>query len=73
MKANEVWTSTLDNRYTVTVVRESPYRGILTIAEGEQVLYRESVGLMYDALFGPDGDDVASWQDIAARFIDGRN
>lgn len=70
MKANEVWTATLDDKYTVTVIRESPYRAILTITEGEQVLYRQSVGLMYDALFGPDIDDVASWQDIAVRFID---
>jgi hypothetical protein len=72
MNANEVWTSMLDDKYTVTVVRESPYRGILTITEGEQVLYRESVGLMYDAQFGPDVDDVASWQDIAVRVIDSR-
>lgn len=72
MKANEVWTATLDNKYTVTVIREAPYRGILTITEGKLVLHRESVGLMYDALFGPDVDDVASWQDIAVRFIDSR-
>jgi hypothetical protein len=72
MKANEVWTATLDGKYTVTVTGEAPYRGGLTITEGEEVLYRESVRLMYNAQFGPDVDDVALWQEMAARFIDGR-
>lgn len=72
MKANEVWTATLDNKYAVTVIRESPYRGILTITEGEQVLHREPVGLRYNAQFGPDVDDVADWQAIAERIIDNR-
>jgi len=72
MKANEVWTATLDDKYTVTVTRDAPYRGVFTITEGEQVLYRESVGLRYNAQFGPDVDDVESWQEIAERFVDGR-
>jgi hypothetical protein len=72
MKVNEVWTATLDGKYVVTVIREAPYRGILTIKEGEQVLYRESVGLRYNAQFGPDVDDVAHWQETVVRFIDGQ-
>lgn len=73
MKENEVWTATLDEKYVVTVIREAPYRGVLTIMEGKQVLHRESVGLMYNAQFGPDADDVDAWQEIAVRFIDGCN
>lgn len=72
MKANEVWTATLDHKYVVNVIREAPYRGILTITEGKQVLHRESVGLRYNAQFGPDVDDVEDWQKIAERVIDGR-
>lgn len=72
MEVNEVWTATLDGRYTVTVTREAPYRGILRIAEGDKVLRWEPVGLMYDAPFGPDVDDVAHWQEIAVHFVDGR-
>ena len=73
MKENEVWTPPLDHKYVVTVMREAPYRPILTITEGDQILHRESVGLMYDAKLGPDVDDVERWQEIAVRFVDGRN
>lgn len=72
MNENEVWATTLDDKYSVTVTREAPYRGILRIAEGGKVLHTETVGLMYDALFGPDVDDVARWQEIAVRFVDNR-
>lgn len=72
MKEQEVWTATLDGKYVVTVIREAPYRGILRITEGGQVLHWETVGLMYNAQFGPDVDDVSHWQEIAERFIDGR-
>lgn len=65
-----VWSSMLDGKYTVTVTRTAPYRAELTIAEGANVLHRESVGLSFDALFGPDVADVASWQEIAVRFVD---
>lgn len=72
MKENEVWTATLDDRFVVTVTREAPYRGILRIAEGDRILHWETVGLMYNAQFGPDVDDVALWQEKAVQFIDGR-
>lgn len=72
MQENEVWTATLDQKYVVTVTREAPYRGILRITEGGQVLHWETVGLMYNAQFGPDVDDVDHWQEIAVRFVDGR-
>lgn len=44
----------------------------MTIAEDEVVLHRHTVGLLYNALFGPDVDDVLSWQELAVNFIDGR-
>lgn len=72
MKENEVWTATLDEKYVVTVTREAPYRGILRITEAGQVLHWETVGLAYNAQFGPDVDDVETWQQIAERFIDSR-
>jgi hypothetical protein len=62
----------LDHRYRVTVTRTASYQGELTIAEDEVVLHKQTVGLMYNALFGPDIDDVRSWQERAVNFIDGR-
>ncbi len=66
-----VWTSMLVGRYTVAVRRTRPYRGELTISEADRVLMRKEVGLAFDALFGPDVGDVATWQDEALRFVDG--
>jgi hypothetical protein len=67
----EIWTSMLDGRYTVTVHRLAPYRGELTILDGTAMIHRQEVALMYGALFGPDVDDVAAWQDIATEVVDG--
>ena len=72
MKENEVWNATLDGKYAVSVERTAPYQGVLTISEGDEVLYRESVGLMYNAQFGPDVEDVHHWKQTAVRFIDNR-
>lgn len=68
---DSVYSTTLDKRYAVTVRRTGPYHGELTIAEGGQILFRQDVGLSYNAQFGPDVADVADWQDIAINFIDG--
>lgn len=54
MQDNVVWTSTLDGKYEVTVTHTDGYHGVLTISEGTEVLHRESVGLSYGAMFGPD-------------------
>ncbi len=66
-----VWSATLDDRYIVKVRRTAPYQGELTITDGEQTIHRQQVGLMFDALFGPDVDDVLTFQSIAIRFVDG--
>ncbi|MGA2728451.1 MAG: hypothetical protein ABSE96_11590 [Terracidiphilus sp.] len=72
MSEDVVWNSNLDGRYTVTVIRTEPYRGDLSIHDRDQLLHRESVGLAYGALFGPDVDDIGRWQKIAEDFIDKR-
>lgn len=72
MQDNVVWTSTLDRRYEVTVTRSGDYYGELAVSEGNQILHRESVGLSYGAIFGPDVADVADWRRIAAEFVDGQ-
>jgi hypothetical protein len=38
-----VWSSMLDGKFTVKVIWTAPYRGELTIAEGDKVLHREPV------------------------------
>jgi len=72
MDENIVWTSKLDGRYIVTVTRTRPYQGELVIVDGDQILLRQTVGLMFNAIFGPDIADVQSWQQIAIDIIDGR-
>ena len=65
-----VWSSMLDGRFIVKVIWIAPYRGELTIADGAAVLYQEPVSLSYNAQFGPDVDDVCSWQESAIAFVD---
>ena len=64
-----VWSSMLDEKFIVKVIRIAPYRGELTIASGDTIHHREPVSLAYNALFGPDVDDVASWQESALAFV----
>ena len=68
--SSTVWTSTLDKRYIVSVQRIAPYQGELTIRDGDRLVHRERVRLTYDAIFGPDVDDVAIWQEIAVKVVD---
>ncbi|MEW6635469.1 MAG: hypothetical protein AB1425_01495 [Actinomycetota bacterium] len=67
-----VWRSKLDGKYDVYVERTDDYTGVLKIAMGEEVLHSEEVALAYGALFGPDVDDVADWQERAVRVVDHR-
>jgi hypothetical protein len=69
--SNEIiWNSSLDDRYKVVVTRTAPYQGELTISEAGKILHRQLVGLMYDAVFGPDVVDVFAWKQIAIEFVD---
>lgn len=66
----EIWSSMLDGRYAVTVHRLSRSRGELNIRDGNRLIHRQEVTLMYGAIFGPDIDDVAAWQEIATTVVD---
>lgn len=68
---NAIWTSTLDGQYAVKVTRLAGYRGELTIHQGEKLIHKEAVGLAYGAVFGPDIEDVATWQEMAIKVVDG--
>jgi hypothetical protein len=70
MSNEVVWNSTLDDRYEVVVTRTAPYQGELTISESRKILHRQNVGLMYNAVFGPDIADVFAWKQIAIEFVD---
>lgn len=70
MSNEVVWNATLDDRYDVVVTRTAPYQGELTISESGKILFRQKVGLMYGAIFGPDVADVFAWKQIAIEFVD---
>lgn len=68
-----VWQNTVDGgKWGCKVVRESDYRGRLVVwdVKGENVILDEPVGLSYGAVFGPDVDDVAAWQETVITAID---
>jgi len=61
----------LEGRYRVTVHLLRPYRGKLTIRDGEKLIHSQKLALMYHAVFGPDAEDVSGWQNIATAIVDG--
>ena len=65
-----VWRTKLDNRYDIVVERVDDQTGYLVIREGENELLRDTVSLAYGAVFGPDVDDVMTWQNRAIEFVD---
>ena len=70
---NIVWTQRIDETYPVTVTRTAPYLGLLQVWADEAksaVIHQQSVGLMYDAMFGPDMDDVNEWMNVTTDVID---
>jgi hypothetical protein len=68
-----VYENTIDGgKWGCKVIRTEPYVGQLTvwnIASGTVIL-DERVGLAYDAVFGPDVDDLAGWQGMILGSID---
>lgn len=71
-----VWSGTVDEgAFACRVVRsdENPYDvGVMTVthvASGE-VIHTESVPLGYQAMFGPDVQDVAQWMSDGLVAID---
>jgi len=73
MRGKDLWSSLLDRRYVISVNRIRPHQGELTITDAGRLLHRQSVGLSYDAMFGPDIDDISHWQQLAVAFIDRLN
>lgn len=70
---NVVWSATVDDgKFLAQVMRTGAYTGQLTVTVGEggKVLLDIEVGLAYEAIFGPDIDDVARWQGQAIAAID---
>ena len=68
-----IWQSTLDNRYTVKVVRKDEYAGLLTVSDGTTLLLEKLVTLSYGARFGQDMLDIDDWCEIARRCVDVKN
>ena len=73
---NVVWENTIDRgTWGCKVVRTGERQGRLTVwstSTGVTIL-DEPVGLAYDAVFGPDVDDLAMWQGAVLGAIDNYN
>lgn len=69
-----VWETKADKIYQCEVHRVDEYKGRLTVintVDNTTVLDTE-VGLSFNAIFGPDVDDVYDWQEKALNAIDGK-
>jgi len=67
-----IWYSTVDNAtYEAWVERTGPYDGELVVARvrGHEI-HREPTKLAFGAIYGPDVDDVATWQHRVCNIID---
>ena len=70
MNNNVVWGTQLDKRYNIRVDRTGTYTGTLKIFDGEKLLKEWPVTLSYQAIFGPDVQDVSDWQAKVVEFVD---
>lgn len=70
-----IWEATVDNHAwhaKVVGIETNQYRGILTVTrteDGKEILHEE-VGLSFQAMFGPDVDDVNLWGQMVIGAID---
>ena len=58
--------------WRMRVVRTEPYKGRLVVtrlSDGTEIL-NDEVGIVYDAVFGPDAADVGQWVEQALAAID---
>ncbi len=77
-----VWSSTLDERFDVKVIRipssegvPEGYEGMLIVSDrtaNDSVIFEQLVGLSYGATFGPDVSDVNAWCETVLDFIDAK-
>ncbi len=69
-----VWASKLDGRFQVEVQRKNDeHKGVLCVFDhdaNDALLHAVDVGLSYGARFGPDVDDVLTWEALVTEFID---
>lgn len=67
-----VWSGTLDKKFEVIVYRKRPYKGYLIVKDihDNQVIHRQDVTINYDAQYGPDINDIDTWQGIAMKVAD---
>ena len=73
---SDAWNQTLDdNRFRARVVQPEGgdgYSGtlIVTVEETGEVILEEPVGIAYAARFGPDAEDVGTWQRRTITAVD---
>ncbi len=66
-----IWQDDLDKgTYSATVTRIAPYHGLLVLTRGKTIVLQENVGMMYNAEFGPDMEDVRLWERIVLAAAD---
>ena len=68
-----LWAAIMDRRYKCEVQRTEPYTGVLLAfdsKDNDKLIYELAVPISYDAKFGVDIVDVASWQDLIIEKID---
>lgn len=67
-----VWRGEFDHLYEVSVYRSEPYKGELIVQNirTEEILLKEETGISYDAVFGPDYNDVEIWKQKALDVVD---
>lgn len=68
-----LWAAIMDRRYKCEVQRTEPYSGVLLAfdsKDNDKLIYELTVPISYDAKYGVDIVDVASWQDLIIEKID---
>lgn len=68
-----IYENTVDNNtWKVTVEQHADGVGILKVTKTltNTIVHQQEVVLMYNAIFGPDADDLEHWRFIALNAID---
>lgn len=68
-----IWDATVDDgKFACSVTRTGEYAGqlLVTHTESKDVVLSEGVHLAYAARFGPDVDDVSTWEMKSIAAID---
>lgn len=66
-----VWEAELDEKYKCKVYRMGTYNGALIITDMlGKILLQKPVTMTFGARFGPDVDDVETWQEMCVDFAD---